>query len=685
MNVKCSRGGKSTTALVIFLGAFLLFQVQPLIAKRILPWFGGSAAVWTVCLLCFQALLLAGYGYAHWLQRWPVRRQVQVHLGLLLLSLLCLPILPGEGWKPSGADMDPTLRIVSLLLITLGLPYLVLAATSPLLQAWWAKRNPDHPPYRLFSLSNIASLLALISYPILVEPFLGMGAQAWCWSLAYGLYALGVGWVAWFSRGVQTLVLLPGGVAQTGDSPGMALRLFWLLLAFAPCLLLIAATAHLCTNVAPIPLLWVAPLTLYLLSFVLCFDHPRWFRRGVWTTALKLSLGAATLLLLPRFKGASVQAQILVFLAVVFAASMVCHGELARRKPAVQHLTTFYLALALGGALAGFFAGVAAPRLFTGMTELPLALLLVSILSLGTWLGDPQAGGGRLGRLLGAGCLGFLAALVAGVLLTGRRMEGEGVVARGRNFYGTLSVRDKEDHQQRTRLMLHGTISHGGCFLDPARNAEPFGYYTPSSGIGMAIAALRTQGALKVGVLGLGSGSLLGYAQPEDGWTVYEINPLVVEMARAWFGNLARAKPELVLGDARLCLERETVSRQFDLLVMDAFSGDAIPVHLLTAEAFAHYRRHLRPGGVLAIHISNRYLNLVPVLQAEARSGAWQARRVRNQGIPERFIYTTDWVLLSQDEECFSTPPMRSAARLDSPLQVRRWRDDYSSLYQLLK
>jgi SAM-dependent methyltransferase len=685
MDTPSTRGGLRVTAPVILLGAFLLFQVQPLIAKRILPWFGGSAAVWTACLLCFQTLLLAGYGYAHLLQKLPARIQAQVHAGLLLLSLLRLPIIPGDIWKPVSASADPTFRILGLLLSTMGLPYLMLSTTSPLLQAWIARRKEGWQPYRLFALSNAGSLLALLSYPVLVEPFLSLRFQAWAWSIAYGVFTLGAAWVAWTSRELPLLPDIQESIEDDRGAPGAGLHLFWVLLAFAPCLLLIAGTAHLCTNVAPIPFLWVAPLALYLLSFILCFDHPRWRIRSLWVALLVPALGGTALLTLPRFRLAPVLLQITIVLVAILAASMICHGELAKRKPASRHLTVFYFDLALGGALAGLFAGLAAPRLFTSLLELPLALLLVSLLALGAWLADREAGGGRAGRLLGAAFLGFLTAVMAGVFMEGHRMEGEDLVACGRNFYGTLRVRDREEHGHRIRLLLHGNINHGGCFLEPARHQEPFGYYSSASGIGMAISALHTQGSLRVGVLGLGSGNLLCYAQPQDHWTVYEINPLVVDFAQTWFDNLDRVKPELVMGDARLSLEQDSVPRNFDLLVMDAFSSDAIPVHLLTAEAFAQYRRHLRPGGVLAIHISNRYLDLAPVLQTEAAAGGWHARRVRNLADPAKLTYTTDWVLLSMDEAFFRGPFMNGTSALQSPLLTRRWTDDFSNLYRLLK
>jgi len=681
MNTLISLRGLRLPVAVITLGAFLVFQVQPLIAKRILPWFGGSAAVWTACLLCFQVLLLAGYGYAHLLQKLPPRRQAQIHTAMLLLSLLRLPIIPSAFWKPTTTLGDPTLQILALLLATMGLPYLMLSTTSPMLQAWLARRNPGWQPYRLFAISNVGSLLALLSYPVLVEPFLTLGFQAWLWSGAYGLYALGAAAIAWSCR---DLPLLPRPDTGTDEAaPGAWRRILWVTLAFAPSLLLVAGTAHLCTNVAPIPFLWVAPLAIYLLSFILCFDHPRWATRGLWTALLIPSLAAMALLSLPRLRHAPVAIQIPVLLMALFSAAMICHGELARLKPGPRHLTSFYLALALGGALGGVFAAVVAPRIFASLLELPLALALIAILALGTWLADSRAGGGRPGRLLGSASLGFLLALAMGVLAQSRQAETEGVLESGRNFYGALRVKDKTD--KGLRLLLHGTINHGGSFLDPARATEPVTYYGPQSGVGLALRSLQARGPVRVGVLGLGCGSLLAYARPQDHWTVYEINPLVVHLAHKWFSNLDRVKPELIMGDGRLSLEGELTSKGFDLLAMDAFSSDAIPVHLLTAQAFVQYRRHLRPGGILAINITNRYLDMVPVLRAEAAAIGWQARLVEDSAHEEACIYSTKWVLMSSGPACFQQNGLEAAKPLSFRRSVPRWTDDFSNLYRILK
>jgi SAM-dependent methyltransferase len=683
MNPNASLRGLRLPATVITLGAFLLFQVQPLLAKQILPWFGGSAAVWTACMLCFQALLLAGYGYAHVLQHLSQKAQARVHMGMLILSLLVLPILPNPMWRPQEAG-DPTFRILGLLLATVGLPYLMLSTTSPLMQAWMARQRPGWQPYRLFALSNTGSLVALLSFPLVVEPVLRLGVQAWAWSGAYALYAIGALVVTWRCRHLEPLPTL----ATEGDAAplvGWGRRLFWVGLAFAPSLLLIAGTAHLSTNVAPIPFLWVAPLALYLVSFILSFDHPRWAKRGVWFSLLVPALIGMALLLEPEYQHVQVRLQVAVMLIGIFTVSMVCHGELARLRPGPRQLTGFYLALALGGALGGVFAGLVAPRVFKTLLELPLALAAAAGLAFVAWMWDPAAGGRRVGRYTVASLLA-LGVLAMGVAV--RRYthsQAESILASARNFYGALRVKQEGEGREQMRLLLHGTINHGGAFTDPTRAQAPISYYGPDSGVGLTLRTLGQAGPLKAGIIGLGSGSLLSYARPQDQWTVYEINPLVVTLARTWFLNLERVKPRLVMGDARLCLENAKGPEGYDVLAVDAFSSDAIPVHLLTREAFDQYKRHLRPGGILAVHISNRYLDLVPVLREEAAAGGWFARLVEDEEDEEEGTYGSDWVLMSREQGFLLRPELSSAGPLESPRKVHRWTDDFSNLYRILK
>ena len=671
-------------ASTIGLGAFLLFQVQPLLAKRILPWFGGSAAVWTACMLFFQALLLGGYTYAHLLQKLPPRRQAWVHGALLALSLLVLPLSPDPSWTP-GASGDPTLRILGLLGATVGLPYLLLSSTSPLVQSWLSRERPGFDPYRLFALSNAGSMAALLSYPVLVEPFLPLNLQGWGWTGAYAAYVLCAAGLVWRTRDLDAAIR-PDVAAVAEDAvPAWTTRLLWILLAFAPSLLLLAVTSHLSTNVAPIPFLWVMPLALYLLSFILCFDHPRWYVRKAFLALLAPALAGRGWLILPDNHKVSMPVQVAAFGAALFVACMAAHGELVRLKPAPRRLTGFYLSLSLGGALGGLFAGVLAPRLFAGLVELPIGLLVMAALGLAVWLRDQGQGTAAWLRWAFAG---WLAAGFAGAVwfhVQRQKDFAEDSLLQVRNFYGTLRVRENGEGRWRLRHLLHGTINHGGQFVAGERAHDPTTYYGPDSGVGLALAVLGAGGPLKVGVVGLGSGTLLNYGRKGDTYRVYEINPLVEQIARAWFVALpeCKAKAEVVMGDARLSMEAEA-PQGYDLLAVDAFSSDAIPVHLLTRQAFDAYARHLKPGGVLAVHISNRYLDLAPVLRLETEARGWHAKEVDDEEEDDIGVYRSDWVLISDRGDVLKAEALKDATELAAKAKVRRWTDDFSNLYRIL-
>ena len=667
---------------MVALGAFLLFQVQPLLAKRILPWFGGSAAVWTACMLFFQLMLLLGYGYAHGLQKLPLRRQVVLHGTLLALSLLLMPLVPNPAWKPTEAG-DPTLRIVGLLGATVGLPYLLLSATSPLVQAWLSRERPGWQPWRLFALSNAGSLLALLSYPVLIEPFQTLPTQAWAWTITFVAYVACALAMAWR---VRNLPEAAGASIEEAPTPGLGLRLFWVLLAFVPSLLLLAVTSHLSTNVAPIPFLWVLPLCLYLLSFILTFEHPRWYVRVAWLSALAPALVGMALLMGRTYAHAPVRVQVPLFALGLFIACMVGHGELARLRPHPRHLTGFYLCLSIGGALGGVFAGLLAPRVFDGLYELPLSLVLCALLALAAWGRDAfdEGRGVRRGLQL---LLGLGLGVVVALGLVHRREQVKDSLVRARNFYGALRVKEEGEGETRMRLLLHGTINHGGQYLQAGKEREPATYYGRDSGVGRALADLQAAGPVHAGVIGLGSGGLLAYVRPGDRFQVYEINPLVERLARTWFGGLpqAPAPVTVALGDARLVLEREA-PQAYDLLAVDAFSSDSIPLHLLTREAFAQYARHLRSGGLLAVHISNRYLDLRPVLAAEAAAGGWRTVLVEDPAEDsDEGVYASDWVLLTRGTAPWGPKVADGAKPLPPQGKVRRWTDDFSNLYRILK
>lgn len=734
-------------AVTILLSAFLLFQVQPLIAKLILPWFGGSAAVWTSCMLFFQMELLGGYAYAHWLNDQTGRRQTMIHLGLLAASLLCLPILPSVWWKPQGTD-DPLLRILGLLAATVGLPYFLLSSTSPLLQSWYSRSNGGAIPYRLFALSNVGSMAGLLTYPVLVEPYLTNRAQAWMWSTAYAVFAIACGTVAFRSRGSRTEKV----ERQVGDQelrplPGQ--KLLWMALAACPSALLLAVTNHVTQNIAPIPFLWVLPLSLYLLSFILCFDSDRWYSRRFFAPLAALALPAMAFAIVNRTNFWNLKAEVGFFSAAIFVLFMVCHGELARRRPSPAWLTSFYLMVSLGGAMGGLLIGFAAPYLFNAVYELQVVVTLICLLFVYLlWTAAPipatkmrtklelAAGtvllaGYPIFRLVSAarpgfphllegtydapflfGVTGMIAAyliwswagrpflnarfaIAAGLTLaiatylaksTWQSMNRSRVVAR--NFYGSLQVYDwpSTGRPGLVRILRHGTIDHGKQYLDERDRLRPTTYFTGNSGIGLAIHALQRQGPMRVGIVGLGAGTIAAYGRPGDTYRYYEINPLVLKVAATEFSFLrdCAAQHDVLLGDARLVLERQP-SQHFDLLVVDAFSGDAIPVHLLTREAWALYWHHLNPDGVLAVHVSNGYLNLAPVVAMGAAESGKRAMKVSYDGSDVDEEAASDWVLVSSRPGFFEQAELKRTAEEITPIAgLRAWTDDHSDIYRIL-
>lgn len=656
----------------IFLSAFLLFLVQPIVAKMIVPWFGGSAAVWTTCLLFFQLILLLGYGYAHWLvKRLSARQQSTVHLCLLALSALWLPLGPALSWKPGGGE-EPIGRILIVLLATVGLPYFLLSTTGPLLQAWSARTTAL--PYRLYALSNLASLLALVAYPFAIEPAISLRSQSAVWSALYLAWALMAGWLAWQSRTAEA--------PQPSEelAPSLLDQATWAALAFFPSALLLAVSNHLSQNIAAIPFLWVAPLSIYLLSFVLTFDSSRFYHSEIFRWALALVLGGAGYYLVHEDADHKLKVLLPAFLGGLWLACMYGHGELAKRKPAPAYLTSFYLMLSLGGALGGLAISIVAPLLLRGNYELPIVLsafaVLVALLATrDNWL-----------IATAWGALAIYLAVAAHVYI--RDLESLSRVIT-RNFFGTMRVRESGKKEDRSlyRTLIHGTINHGEQFFGNSLETSATTYYGLDSGVGLAIAKSRSPAHphLRLGVVGLGVGTLANYGQAGDSLRFYEINPRVVEIARTEFTYLrnAKAKVELAMGDARLSLERES-PQGFDVLAVDAFSSDSIPVHLLTKEAVALMLRHLTPKGILAIHISNKHLNLDPVVHRIAKELGWPAVTIENEEDQAMNVFSSDWVLLTKSNE-FLNDPVVHAARIDKKRADVLWTDDYSNLWRILK
>jgi hypothetical protein len=669
-------------AKTIFLGAFVLFLIEPLFAKLILPWFGGSAAVWATCLVFFQTALLLGYLYADTTtRRLAPKRQSVLHLGLLLVSLLWLPIAPQVFWR-THIQIDPAWRIFGLLTFSIGLPFALLSATSPLLQTWYARRAPGRSPYPLFALSNLASLLALLSFPFFIEPHLSSRQQSILWSTVYGLFAICCSLSAWISRSKETNAL-PADFAPEAATeeapPATRTKLLWLSLSACGSMMLLSVTNHLSENVAPVPLLWVLPLALYLLTFAMVFAKHRFYSRWLVTRLLAVALGTAGYAIHDSSITHAIQISVPLFCAALFIVCLFCHGELALRKPGVRYLTSFYLIIALGGALGAACVGLLAPHIFSGIYELPIVLLFAAILgSIVLWHEGWSA------RIFWPA----VTVTMCVVLVSNVRSTREGAVAMMRNFYGALRIQDfTVGRQLPYRSLIHGTIQHGAQYLTFPENRNPTTYYGRKSGVGLALRFCCDEGPKRVGVIGLGAGTLAAYGKQGDSFRFYEINPQVIQIANGWFTFLKQspAKSEIVLGDARLSLESEA-SQLFDVLAVDAFSGDAIPVHLLTKEAFAVYFRHLKPDGILAVHTSNTYLNLAPVVKLLAEDADYATRLIASDEDIMQLISAADWVLVTRNQHFLNVPETFSGSQtIIAPSNLRLWTDDYNNLFEILR
>lgn len=702
-------------ALTIFLSAFLLFQVQPIIAKMILPWFGGSASVWTTCMLFFQVILVLGYAYSHKLvQIRNPRRQNFIHLGILALSLVALPIIPGVRWMPSGSE-NPILRILVLLATTVGLPYFVLSTTGPLIQAWYVRARRGAFPYRFFALSNLASMLALLTYPVLVEPLLTTHHQGQIWSGAYVAFVVmcaATALVSYRHSPVEEVAGVQNGL-PVGDSsasptaegltgapaanpsdvfmPGGATQALWIALAMCASVLFLAVTNFICQDIASIPFLWILPLSVYLLTFIVCFSGDRWYRRRWILRFAALGLAGMAYILLREKTVRELAILLPVFLGGLFFACLACHGELARLKPSPKFLTRFYLCVALGGALGGVFVGVIAPLVFNAFYELPIGIILSAMTVFLVLIREPMET--RLRWWLEPHWLLYMvlsSVLLCSFLIRMSRLR-EDSTLMVRNFYGALRITGPDDPNDpyAVRSLINGRITHGEQYLDPNKRDEPNTYYSKLSGVGVALLSRKNFGR-RIGVIGLGTGTVAAYGRRGDFIEYYEINPLVVRLANTQFSFVrdTPAEVKIVLGDARLSLERQPPQR-FDVLVVDAFTGDSIPVHLLTREAFQLYFRHLKPDGTLAVHVSNKYLDLQPVVERAARMLGKKTIFVENEGEDDQEIFASSWVLVESEEAPLvdKTKDLNPDEVSTSPSsrRVRLWTDDYSNLFQVLK
>lgn len=746
-----AQGGRALAlcASTIFVSAFLLFLVQPLIARQILPWFGGSAAVWTLCLVFFQVVLLLGYFYADRLSRWPLRTQAVVHALVLLAACAMLPVIPDAAWKPTGHG-DPAAGVLAVLAATIGLPYLAVCTTGPLVQSWVARLHAGDAPrqakvYRLFALSNLAALAALVVYPFVLEPVFALRAQALAWSAGFGLFAvLAIVSVVAVGKAQAAQAGAPATDASASASAAPAVplswadQLLWLVLAALGTVALLAVSAFITQDIASVPMLWIVPLALYLLSFVLCFDSDRWYRRWLfWPAVLLLTPVMGWYLNTPQ-RSLPIAAAIGLFCAGLFAICMFANGELARARPGPERLTRFYLLLALGGAVGGIFAGVAAPHFFNGYWELPASLAVPGLVMLWlsrarqqwVWLAFAFAVVAGFAAFLkmdavavslnvlyasvaalacfaagytawrarswaaGAGLFGALASVAVAWLSVSSVLEADNrTMLRVRNFYGALRVEQFGIPGALTasRRLMHGVISHGEQLQGAVQRRLASTYYGPKSGGGLALLTHRSA-TQRVGVIGLGVGTLAAYGRAGDTLRFYEINPRVTAAARSHFTYLADspAKVEIAQGDARLLMQQELDaqgSQRFDVIVVDAFSGDAIPMHLMTREALALYGKHLLPTGVIAFHISNRHLKLAPVVKRLAEDAGMQAVRVQFTPVPGNLTleHASEYVLLTRDPRFLQDPVIRERGEAIDASGVSTWTDDHSNLLAALR
>jgi len=668
--------------------------------KFLLPWFGGAPAVWTTVMLFFQVLLTAGYAYAYWLTgRASTTQPGTLHALLLGLSLIVLaalgrvwpsPLMPGVDWRPTDGDL-PLWHIVLLLAVSVGLPYFMLASNGPLMQVWFTQAFPGKSYARLYALSNAGSLAGLIAYPVLVEPALSLRVQGWAWTAAYGLFVLLAGVV---SLGNGRSRRVPPGQAEppmSADQPSVARKTLWLALSAAAALFLLAVTSQISQEVAVIPFLWVLPLAIYLSSFILAFSESGWYRRRVFAVLFLLASGVL-IWTLTRAGLLDIRLQVAIYCVLLFCGCMLCHGELYRLRPAAEHLTAYYFMISAGGAMGGMFANLAAPLLFTGYWELYLAwflaLAVVLPIIFPRYCGPEKLQIALLSSVFLVSTLAFRFGIE----------QYQGALFVERNFYGVLRVLPWQSPSsgQTGYTLVHGVTVHGIQYASAGLRDRPTTYYVEDSGAGLVLLNHpQRAGGLKVGVLGLGIGTLAAYGGPLDSFRLYEINPVVIELARGragYFSFLQDSPAQLavIAGDARISLERELAAghlQGFNVLVLDTFSSDSIPVHLVTKEAFGLYLQHLSADGVIAVHISNRHIDLLPIFWLLAREFDLEIMKVDRPVRAGDDGFPSQWVLLTRDPALFEIPAIRSkAVSLEGyATSMRLWTDDYSNLFQLLK
>jgi hypothetical protein len=653
-------------AVTIALSASLLFVVEPAAAKALLPKFGGAAGVWIACILFFQVTLLAGYLYAYALSSFlNPRVQAAVHIALLAACVFVLPWIPPGAGATSGDH--PLFAILAALALSIGMPFLALSATSPLLQTWYG----EGAPYRLFALSNAASLVALLAYPVLIEPRFRLGAQFRGWSIAWLIFAAACAVCAIANHAPS----LSKPQLSKSKPPAIRIALVWAALAACAAVLWPAVANHLSQEVAAIPFLWVLPLSVYLLSFILCFEGRGWYRPNLFRLLLPVACAAIAWRLGMQGSAGGIAWEIPIFCAALFVCCMFCHGELSRLKPhPAEGLAFFYFMVALGGAFGAAFVSLFAPSVFHTFLELPVGVAACFILSLPLLYkrGSPR----QLLRisLVAAAAFVFVNTYGAGMQST----------LRLRNFYGALQISEGGAGDDAIRSLFNGKTLHGAQYLAAAKSRIATAYYAPETGIGLVMRWLRQDAKWRVAVVGLGTGTLAVYGRPGDSYRFFDINPAVIDLAWHDFRYLreSAAAVKTVPFDGRLGLAREP-AHSLNLIALDAFSGDSIPVHLLTREAFAMYFDRLAPGGVMAIHITNRYLDIASVVRAVAASLQKPVVVIHNAGDPDRAVQSTDWAILANRRDDLA--PIEPFAASQPLHNIAAWTDDYSNLFEIFK
>lgn len=682
---------------VITLAAFLLFQVQPIIGKYLLPWFGGSSSVWMVLMFFFQCLLLGGYTYSHLLVKFPKKVQLIVHFSLLLAGLMYMyffaqiwstPITPSASWKPIQNSM-PMISLLHILITCIGLPFFILSSTSSLMQYWYGRMYPGKSPYYFYSFSNVASVFALVSYPFLLEPFLSVMKQASVWSFLFSIYAIG------FLCSLILFYLSKSCQDETEtelEIPDISGKLYLVWIGYPLCasVLLLAITNHLTMNIANIPFLWIAPLTIYLLSFIITFSSKDLYNRRLLSVLyIAISIVLMAVLMFPAVF--HLFFQIFICLVHLFIACLLCHGEVYRLRPDPKDLTIFYFCISLGGALGGVIVNLIAPIVFDMYLELYIALFISIIISIKILRGKVKQNvlplkKSRYILMVEVAIIVICMAYFFNAFST----RTKSLLDVKRNFYGVIQITQKKIYGSMLNIMINGHTVHGVQYVADNKKRIPTTYYSQDSGVGQLLSVYRKaydDKPVRVGAIGLGVGTIASYASFGDYYCFYEINPQVVSKAKKYFSYLSdsKANVDVRIGDGRLLMERELVrgdQQKYHIIVVDAFTGGAIPAHLLTTEAFSIYNDYIDPGrGVLAFHISNKYFNLTPLLANFAAQYSYNAKYFATKG-DGIYSKSSVWIVMSKDsflvDEYFREQSQPGGA-------VRLWTDDYSNLFDILR